>query len=103
MPNARMPPANENNGEKAPSAGAKAVTSTATNPDPALIPMMPGSASGLRMTACVMTPATAIAMPPKMDEPIARRAMAPAPTAVTNGKKPNSEEIAVIIMARNRI
>ena len=66
MTNASMPPAKEKRGERYPSAGANAVTSTATNCEPAVMPMMPGSASGLFMTAWVMTPATAIAMPPRM-------------------------------------
>ena len=63
-PNATSPPANANTGVKNSSIGKNAVTSTAANDAPALTPMMPGSASGLRIAACKSTPATAVAAPP---------------------------------------
>ena len=64
MRNATMPPANANKGVNRNSAGKNAVTSTATSDAPELMPMMPGSASGLRMAACNSTPDTAVAAPP---------------------------------------
>ena len=44
-----------------------------------------------------------VAPHPKIEEPIARRAKAPAPVAKTSGTNPIKEENAVIIMARKRI
>lgn len=42
------------------------VTSTAARLAPLDTPMIPGSASGLRMTACSSAPETASAAPPTM-------------------------------------
>ena len=67
---ASIPPAKENTGARKESAGSSAVASTAKNAEPELMPIMPGSASGLRITACSRTPATVMAAPPRMETKI---------------------------------
>ena len=61
--NAKAPPKKAKRGTKKYSVGKNATTSMDINPAPAETPIIPGSANGLRITACNSTPATDKAAP----------------------------------------
>src|SRR5699024_4850677 len=65
--NARAPPRKANNGAEKNNVGKKVTITIVINPAPEETPIIPGSASGFRMTACNNTPDTAKAAPANKD------------------------------------